>query len=230
VDELIGLTPYVLPIINEEPATPAKIAFATDPTRRIRVDDLLEKLAWSEWERLFRALPARACELELLARALDRLRDRFEEEEEQHQAELGACFGDYYAQRARGVKDARLLLLAAPERRVYREELELIRSCLASVVERLDQVEHPSAVKATLDLIPRGNRSPRLIRFLAGKPERKARLKDICKHLYGSIDKKSIENCALLIKRTSLILDDRKSPLRLIKDRDEVKLIFVDST
>jgi hypothetical protein len=164
------------------------------------------------------------------------LRDRFKEEEERHQAELGACFEDYHAQRARGVKGARLLLLAPPERRVYREELELIRSCLTSVVEELDRKAEPGvqgaelspAIEATFELIPRAFAVQSMILFLAAQPGRKAKRKDICKHLYKSVNKKTRENTAVLIKRASPILDEREAPLRLVRDADEVKLINVD--
>jgi hypothetical protein len=233
VDELIRLVPYVLPIIGEEPAASAKVSFPTVPVRRDQIDELLAGIApWEEWVSLFQALPRRA-ELELLARTIDGLRERFEAEDQQHQAELGACFEDCNAQRARGVKSARLRLPAPPERRIYREELDCIKSCLSLVTEVLDLKQGETAtttpaVEATLELIPRAFVVQSMILFLAAQPGRKAKLKDICKHLYKTVNKKTRENTALLIKRASAILDKREAPLRLVRDGDEVKLINVD--
>jgi hypothetical protein len=243
VDELIRLVPHVLPVIGEEPASPVLVAVATDYPRRLRVDDLVESVAlpWEEWKSLLPVLPGHSCELEMLARALDGLRDRFDGEDELHQEELAAHIRDYNARVARGVKRARLRWPAPPERRIYREELDCLRSCLALVVEAIgpevsgkavtvEVAASGPAVEATLGLIPRGTHSRNLIQFLAKKPGRKAKLKEVCERIYKVVNKDSIKKTALLIKRTSLVLDDRTAPLRLVRDGYEVKLASIDIT
>jgi hypothetical protein len=212
-EELVRLVPHVLPVIDEEPATPEKVAFPTDSTRRTRVDDLLKRLAlpWAEWERLFRALPERAAEVELLARVLDCLRDRFEEEEEQHQAKMGACFQDYNAQRARGVKSARLRLPAPPERRIYPKELSCIRSCLASVVEELDRKAAGSTLAALNSALrelaakirrehPRQRKVPKFLELIAEQDE--VGFDEIADKVHGApVDDDAVEKTVLAARK-----------------------------
>jgi hypothetical protein len=67
----------------------------------------------------------------------------------------------------------------------------------------------------TLDLIPRSTLMSNLIKFLADKPARTAKLRDICTDIYKSKTKTDLRNTGTLIRRTTRILEQRNAPLRL---------------
>ncbi len=133
VEELIKLVPTVLPIIGRPPASPSM----TDYERRLIVDKSISRIAipWEEWDRLFQSFPECSCQLKLLARSIDDLRDRFEDEDREHQMEIDTQAQAAEDQRARGVKMVRERYTMPPERRIHLEELECVRSYLSLVTE-----------------------------------------------------------------------------------------------
>jgi hypothetical protein len=94
-----------------------------------------------EWDRLCQALPEANCELRLLARVIDDLRRRFEEEDREHLEEGNALAQAYEDQVARGIEKPRYRYIWEPERRIHCTELDLLRSYLSLVVEALDLKE-----------------------------------------------------------------------------------------
>ena len=79
----------------------------------------------------------------------------------------------------------------------------------------------------TLALIPLSTHGPNLIKFLAQKTERTARVEHICKHIYKSIDKPTLAKARRLIGRNAECLEKRDAPLRIAWDKKtgEVRLI-----
>jgi len=91
----------------------------------------------------------------------------------------------------------------------------------------LEPDEKTDPLTQTLDLIPLGTHGPNLIKFLFGKPNRTAKVKEICKHIYKAIDKSSLANARRLIGRNVHYLEDRDAPLRIAWDQkiSQVRLI-----
>ncbi len=90
-----------------------------------------------------------------------------------------------------------------------------------------DQPAPIDPLTETLDLIHRSTHGLNLVKWLSEKPGRKAKLKDVCKHIYKSSDKTSLAKTRLLIKRTRPTLERKDTPLRILwtKNPDEIKLI-----
>jgi hypothetical protein len=159
VEKLIRLVPHVLPIIGEPSSSP----MMSDHDRRPIVDELIAKIApWEEWEKLCQALPEHVHELELLARVLSELKQRFEGEDVQWEEENEALAQDYADQVARKVKKPRYRRIWEPEREIYPQESDCIRSYLSLVTEALGleaskqgQVDEKETTAATP---PKGDR------------------------------------------------------------------------
>jgi hypothetical protein len=77
----------------------------------------------------------------------------------------------------------------------------------------------------TLDLIPKSTHGSNLIKFLAEKPNRTAKLKDACKHVYKSIAKPTLAKARRLIDRNAKCLEGRNAPLRIVRNSETVSLI-----
>jgi hypothetical protein len=70
----------------------------------------------------------------------------------------------------------------------------------------------------TLESIPRATHGLRLIQHLFEQPGRSAKLRDVCKLVYKSIDKGSLHKMAKVIRETRIALEKRDAPLRLAWD------------
>jgi len=87
--------------------------------------------------------------------------------------------------------------------------------------------EKADALTQTLDLIPLSTHGSNLIKFLAQMTKRTAKVKDLCKHIYKSIDKPTLAKACRLIDRNAEYLEKRDAPLRIVRDKNtrEVRLI-----
>ena len=74
-------------------------------------------------------------------------------------------------------------------------------------------------VAQTLGLLPKSTHGPNLIKFLAQKTERTAKIKDITKHIYKSINKSTLAKARRLVRRNVQYLEDRNAPLRIVWDK-----------
>jgi hypothetical protein len=139
VEKLIKLVPHVLPVIGNKPSVP----MMSDDERRLVVDELMAKLgfSWDELQGLCQALPHLEGSLRLLQRGISELRERFEGEDRDTQAENDAAAQDYEDQEARGEEKPRYRYLWYPERRIRRVELEFLQAYKDLVVEGLDHRE-----------------------------------------------------------------------------------------
>jgi hypothetical protein len=79
-------------------------------------------------------------------------------------------------------------------------------------------------LKETLALLQRSPHATNLIEFLVGKS---ATVREICKHLYKSVDKATVSKARQLIRRTTHCLEKREAPLRIAYDKasDRVRLV-----
>jgi hypothetical protein len=111
----------------------------SDYLRRPIVDELMTQLTLSgdEWDGLCKALPDLDCKLRLLQRASDDMGQRFDAEDREHQVEGDKLAQAYEDQVARGVENPRYRYIWEPERRIYPEELEFLKSYTDLVVEGL---------------------------------------------------------------------------------------------
>jgi hypothetical protein len=78
---------------------------------------------------------------------------------------------------------------------------------------------------ATLDQIARGPLASSLIRFLAGSANRSSTLQEVSRHIYKSRSKSCIKKTSRLINRTRELLEARETTLRIVRDRNVIKLI-----
>jgi hypothetical protein len=80
--------------------------------------------------------------------------------------------------------------------------------------------ENANPLTETLDLIPRSTHLPTVIRFLAERTGRRAKLRDISKRVYKAVDKGSLAKTRKLITRNVPLLERRNTPLRLLWDNE----------
>ena len=72
-------------------------------------------------------------------------------------------------------------------------------------------------------MIRRSTLLPAVIRFLAERTGRCAKLRDISKRIYNAVDKGSLDKTRKLITRNISLLEQRNTPLRLLwNDQTEV--------
>ena len=136
VRKLISLVPTVLPIIGGPGVSPP----LRDQERRVIVDKAMSdlNLRSGEWSELARAIPSLSSEITLLADTLKLLQRGFDYQDEQHQIELNALAQDAEDLRARGVENVRDRIPLRPERRIYPEEYECIKSYASLVAAAVD--------------------------------------------------------------------------------------------
>jgi hypothetical protein len=143
VEKFLGLVPHVLPIIGDDDFSPPM----REQERRQIVDRELNGLDLDSvvWWELTRTIPECDSEITLLAASLRELQRRFAGEDEDYQKERDAQAQSEGDRRARGlvVKSARVFL--PPERRIYPQEIEIIRSYLSLVTDGLDREERRQA-------------------------------------------------------------------------------------
>jgi hypothetical protein len=103
---------------------------------------------------------------------------------------------------------------------IDRASVALEQACQGILPEGDDETEKPTGPLAeTLALIPHSPLALNLIPYLHGKPDRTATLKQLCRYIYKAVNKRSLANCRLLIKRTDPVLDNRGAPLRIVAPR-----------